>query len=340
MRRLELLGAGIALAAIIGAALTAFGASTTAVAVTSAPAVSAWWNVQNQGGVIAPPAPVGVSPADLFVEGAGGAQQAPSAPPPPFPSGVGSEGGADAIAGIALPIPSGAKVDQLILHFDGTAPVSPSVEACRATAPFGAQENGPWSDVPPYDCTTTSVGKLAPDGKSLLFADIGGLVKDGTLRVVMVPQFYDREVWQKPGADAITFTPPPPAFDLSALPQPAFPGTADTGAGAALAPLPPIGAAGPVGSISTPASPSVPAVPRATVSGPRVDAAGGVGDRVVAGVALLAALCLFALMTGANSTLMRRLFGARAAQALPGRGRDVRGVGRFARPRVGRPDSI
>jgi len=335
MRR-DLLGTGAALAAISAAVVSALGASTTAVADTTAPAVTAWWNVQNQG-IVAPPAPAGVNAGDLFVEGAGGDQKDPATPLPPFPSGVGTKGAADAISGLSLTIPSGAKVGLLTLHFDGSAPASPSVEACRATAPFGPQQNGPWSDVPPYDCTTTAVGKLAPDGKSILFADIGALVKDGRLTVVLVPQFYDREVWLKPGADAITFTPPPPTFDLAPTAQLTFPAPADTGV-AALPPAfvpPQTTLAPPAGSGTAPPTQRQP-----IVALPPVETLGSKNDRLIAAVLLVAALCLFALMMGANTTLMRRLFGARVAHAMPGHGSGVQGLGRFARPREGRPDSI
>jgi hypothetical protein len=62
--------------------------------------------------------------------------------------------------------------------------------------------------------------------------------------------------------------------------------------------------------------------------------------RIVAAIALLSSLCFFAFMMSANSTLWRRLFGARAAATIGGRSGGARGVGRFKSVRAGRPDAV
>jgi hypothetical protein len=321
------------------AAVAGLVATTPASAASVAPTVMAWWNVQNQG-VVPPPAPPGVNPGDLFVEGAGGNQ--PAAAPAPFPSGVGSQGAADAISGLTFNIGSGAKVEKLTLHFDGMAPVQSSVEACRATAPFGAQENGPWADVPPYDCTTTAVGKVAPDGQTIVFADIGALVKNGGLSVVLVPQFYDRQVWTKPAADALTFSPPAPKFDMAQQPLPAFDTASGFGSGATTGALP---APAPAFNPPAPASTSPPRPPVANgATRPILAAPGAAVDpnraRIVAALALVTSLSLFAFMMSVNTTLWRRLFGARAAAMVARQAGSARGVGRFKSVRAGRPDSV
>jgi hypothetical protein len=71
-------------------------------------------------------------------------------PAPPVSAG-GAPPGALAVAALRFPVPGGAQVGSLTLALGGLKPASVSVIACPVTGPFRPVENGPLSDVPPFD---------------------------------------------------------------------------------------------------------------------------------------------------------------------------------------------
>jgi hypothetical protein len=318
----------------------------------AAPAAAAWWNRQNTG-LLAPPPPTGVNPGDLFSEGAAGDRQAPVPPPPPF-ADLGAKGGADAIAALRFDLPPGATVEGLTLRYDGAAPASPNVVACATTAEFKPVDNGPWSEVPPYDCIKTAIGALGDDGKSLVFADIGALARGTRLSFVLVARYFDREVWLRPGADALKIRDPLPSFSFggTASQEPAAAASTPPAAGApqggqASVPGfegPPVPVFPPTGAVARTApqvSASVPALarPAGVAGGPA--ALDSTRSRVAAASFLVISLLVFALLTAADNLFLRRLLGMRLATADVGTGGPAgRGIGRFRRPRSGRPFSV
>ena len=319
-------------------------------AATIAPDVQAWWSLANTG--VAPPvAPPGVKADDLLVEGIEGTQKI--AVPAPFPSGIGDRGGADAIAGLRFTIPPGAAVGKLTLQFDGSAPSSVSVLACRTTSAFSPAQDGRWSDLPGYDCSVPSAGKLSDDGKSLEFPQISALVKGSTLSFVIVPDAVDHEVLAKPGPGALALRESLPSFNLASPAAAPLPPPADVPLSSAgsfgFAPVPSV----PIPAAAVPAPPAA-AGPAATAAQPApasktpavvaaIPAAGVTDDRrarIAAGLCLVAALAGFLLLAGADAPWLARLFGARRLPDAPAAAPRSRGVGRFARPRDGRPESL
>jgi hypothetical protein len=89
--------------------------------------------------------------------------------------------------------------------------------ACPLTGSFTPVENGPLSDVPPFDCTTHDTATLATDGASVSFAHLGGLVRAGSLSIVLLPGAADRVVLSRPGPAvlAVVPAPAPPPDDLA-----------------------------------------------------------------------------------------------------------------------------
>ena len=367
----------IAVLAGTAAAILAAGAapSLTARAASAGPDAQAWWYAGNVGnGTPTPPAPPGVAATDIVVQGAKGDQTlpssslvpgAPSPPATPFTS-LGNQGGATAIAALRFTVPAGAAIARLTLHYDGSPPPSgPQVAACKIPGgTFVVEQEGPFADVPSYDCTTPSIGSVGPDGSSLVFSDIGALASGQTLAVALVPIYPDQEAFAHPGSDALTFRSAPPAFDAGSSPSgptigaggPAaasggFP-SADGGIGggapfSAAAPgsLPPaLGAAVPTagtpGPQATPGAtgPSAPA--RASSAVAVAAAPNDTSARVAAVLALVAAAAGFAFLLFDRPRL-RLLLGGRPSMTPFNRSQQTTGgLGRFARPRTGQPPAL
>lgn len=218
-----------------------------------APTVTAWWSATNTV-----PAPPDVGKHDLLVQGAagdpggeapggeapggaapgGGAPGAEGVPPAPSPSpsgpsgpnGEGAHGGSTAIAGLRFEIPDGYQADELTLGLKGAKPPRTTVRACAATEPFEPASNGPFRDVPAYDCSGSLAGHLTEDGK-VVFGGVDRLARGGTLSIVLLPGHVDRLVIAKPGAGALTVhksAPPRQPF----APDSGLPAGGPSGAGA------------------------------------------------------------------------------------------------------------
>lgn len=327
-----------------------------------APDKYAWWDFGYQTAV--QPFAVTTNPDDLFVEGRqGNTPLTPTSPPPPFPSDVGSKGAAQAIGAISFTIPPGEQVESVTLLFasgsesancqydpSSSNPLGSScinVMACRTAPTFKAEVNGPWQDVPPYDCTVPSIGALSNDTKGVTFTDIGSLAQGNTLSFVIVPGFYDYEDFLKPGPGALTLLSSsstsfnlssgfPPSDTTSTLPG----GTAAyvPGASAPVSGGPTASSQPPSPTTSAPARSAAPTAPAAAVVSPP-----GALARWVAGAFLLVLLLALGVRPLLQKPGVRRALGLRLATAaavtgarpLPGRG-----VGRFVGPRTGRPHGL
>lgn len=255
--------------AAIALALCGGGVHRTA---AEAPSTTAWWSVA--GAANGAPVPPDVKPGDLLVEGVGGAPPAvPSAPAapvpvpapvpgapaapvpaPPPPSGApvpglptgGAPVGAFAVAALRFPVAEGAQVGTLTLGLDGLKPPAIGIVACPITAPFKPAENGPLSDVPPFDCTTSDTATLSKDGSTIGFAHLAPMVRGGSLSVLLLPGAADRVVLSRPTAAALAVIPAPPEPPGDLGPVPALPPPAAAPPPAASAPvLAPVTAAPP-----------------------------------------------------------------------------------------------
>jgi hypothetical protein len=155
----------------------------------NAPDVAAWWNAANVGDPApAPPAPPDVKEGDLLVQGSN---------PADVPSPLGAAPATTtAVAGLGFDLPPSALLGPLTLQIDGSAPPQVSVVACRATETFTSDENGPWSQVPPYDGNACVPGKLKDT--NVVFSDVDKLVSHNALRVLILPGPVDRVVFKPP----------------------------------------------------------------------------------------------------------------------------------------------
>ena len=347
-----------------------------------APDIAAWWYAGNPGSPApaAAPAPPDVPDGDLLVQGSNGGPALAQAQAQGVPSSAQGYPAptAQAIAGLRFALPTGSTAGTLTLGIDGQAPPSVSVVACAATAPFQDEQAGPWNHVPAYDCGQTVAGELSSDGKTVTFKGIGTLAQVGELSVVLVPGPLDRVVFAKPSSDALDVQEgaAPPAFG-SGVGGPsggAPPGASGSGfapaadgggvpaptdgGGGSFPSLPSAGDAGP--ATDSGQSPVVagsqpgPVAQQGPPSGPSRLAAQPASaseatsiSRLVAGIALAAALVGFVLLAGprtatATAEQPRTVGGVspppRRAFALPRRLDDVprdRGIGRFTSPRTG-----
>ncbi len=309
-----------------------------------APTQTAWWNTANSSAsptsLPAPP-DVDTTKHDLFVQGAAGTTGPAPTPPAPLPGPPAppnnAQGGVQALSAIRYEIPEGAAVEKLTLQIkSGSTPTSPAsppaptVVACALTAPtFKVEDNGPKEDIPTYDCTVQVPGTLNAAGDALEFKDIGRLAHGAVLQLVVVPGQADRVVFLHPDAASLLVSGGVPT--TTSLPPFSAAGTTSAGGAgynappvsAGEPPLPaPLPTAGsPSSSSSTaPVALTAPALPPASTA-----------TRLIVGLAALASIGAFAAMI----LLGPRTFGSQTEGAT-----HVRGIGRFAQPRAGRPPTI
>lgn len=176
------------------------------------PAASAWFDAgYPTAAAPKPPAPAGVGPDQLLVEGATMAALVAE----------------KALTALTFQIPKGATAATLVLDLvagastaqvTGKAPTGVTPQACPATGAFEAGGQQPFDAVPEHDCSgRTSFGALSSDGTKLVFADIGGLATGSALSVVLRPGTLgpERLVIDAPSTAALTLLPfdAAPAFD-------------------------------------------------------------------------------------------------------------------------------
>jgi hypothetical protein len=320
-----------------------------------APDVAAWWNAANVGnGAPAPPPPPDVPAGDLLVQGSNGNGSAPALPI------SGAPATSQAVAGLKFDLPDGATVGALTLTIDGTAPPSaPTIVACKATQGFAGVENGPWTSVPPSDCSQTSNPKL--DGTKLVFDDISKLVSNGQLLITLLPGALDRVIIKKPDDSALSVM-TSGGLGLSAPPLGAGTNAGPISSDAGSQPVAPVGGAAvlpPASGGDAGAAVAPPVIAPSQAAGQPATqplaATGGTGTgglsttqrRVLAGVVIALELLGFLLLMG-DRDVERLALAPAIATAAGGRLRppdrgghvsvgatSVSGVGRFRAERQG-----
>jgi hypothetical protein len=346
--------------AALGLALLLLGRVGAATATEPRLADAGWWWRLQAGLGVDLPAPPSVGPGQLPVQGAADGPTMVSALRFALPAGT------DAAAGATL----------TLTIAEGTVPAAPggSILACPTDGWFG-EEAGSWDRRPEGDCTASVPGSPSDDGATWAF-EVGLLVEDDELDVVLIPgPVEDLDavgapldvVFERPttgaldvGSSGDSFDAPEVVIDAAGTAAPAAaPPSADDPAFAA----PDLGSGDgtpPLASPSSPAPPPevVPGEPTGTVelegggSGiirPVVADAAREGARWI-GFLLLAAAAIGALWSslgpeggirGIGPLALAGAGGAPAgapdstgAEGRPG------GIGRFARPRAGRPPSL
>jgi hypothetical protein len=315
------------------AALAVLGVGALLAAVPAraeAPAAQGWWTSLHRTGAPAPPAPPDVAADDLLLQGGDPARALPD-------TGVVDRAPAPtALAALRFTVPPGADVGALVLQV-GPGAQAADVRAYPTGSAWVPAQGGPAEAAPVPDRSRYSQGALSADGTTLAFADAGRLVtEDGVLSVVLVPGPLDRVVVHRPGPATLAVTAPEGCFCSPSLPPVAAPPVV-------VAPAPaPVGAApvavAPVAAVPEPPQPLVVSPPPALVPS-RTQAAGRVvaddgRTRLLLGLEALLVLAFFGLL-GQGPLARLALLTGQAAQA-----RTARGVGRYAKERVGRPPSL
>lgn len=163
-----------------------------------------------------------------------------------------------AYAALSYLLLPGQTADKLILKVAPNTASSPgaTIAICPLkSSSFDAEQAGPISDAPAYDCTKKVVAALED---STFTASVGSLSSTGGLAVALLPgDATTRVVLSKPDASSLTTT-------ASAVAGPEFPVTDDSGADPASP-----GSVGTVGSALPPFQPSVPV--QAVAAPPVVD---------------------------------------------------------------------
>jgi len=242
-------GVRVAVAAGVGVvSLAGFSGPATA----QAPRLQGWWESTNPGGLpVAPPAAPDVPSDGLLV------QAGPSGP--------------SAYAALVYDLPADATAQSLTLQLaPGTLPsAAPTLTLCGLRQPsFAAQQGGPMSDAPAYDCGHTASAIL--DGSSFTFR-VGSLVSDGALAVAVLPgDASTRAALAQPTDSSLTVSSGSSALVTTVPPLDSGSAASAGGDGAATQAAPP--ALPGLTSVPAPASVDAAAVPAAQVA-PAADAA-------------------------------------------------------------------
>lgn len=301
----------------------------------AAPDAQGWWSALHRDGLAQPPAPPGVDPGELLVQGGDVRGQLPgmsAEQPQPL-----------AVAALRFTVDPDSAVTTLTLSVDGRAVVQ-DLRAYTAAEPFEPVENGPYEKAPDVVLDDVSQGVLSADGLSLSFPDVSRLVSaEGVLSIVLIAGPGDRAVLKAPGPDALGVVEPagPPAFPAPERFEPppvtssvpvgvpvVPPSTSSAFAPAALAP-PPV-AAGPA-DVASPAAaaPQVAPVVRRAVAA----AADDTRTRVLVLVEALLVGIFFGLLGYGPFAQLSRVTGLTTR---PRGAAAVQGIGRFAAVRSGR----
>ena len=324
MKRIALLGFAVLTALLVPAPEVS----------AAGPEAQGWWNALHRDGLAQPPAPPGVDPGELLVQGGdirGGLPGGAAAQPQPL-----------AVAALRFTVDPDSAVTTLALTLDGPA-AAQDLRAYTAAGPFEPVENGPYDKAPDVVLEDFSQGVLSADGLSLSFPDISRLVTtEGVLSIVLIAGPGDRAVLKPPGPDALgvveprgpaaapapeVFRPPPvtgaPSIGLPPVP----PSTSSAFAPAALAPPPP--AAAP--RAAPPAAPAPAVTP--VVRRDRSAAVDDTRTRIVVLVEALLVGIFFGLLGYGPFAWLSRVTGLTTR---PRGAAAVQGIGRFAAVRSGR----
>jgi hypothetical protein len=230
--------AAVLVAASGGLPIVLFG--WPAAAHAQAPEVSAWWNAANAGDPApAPPVPPDVKDGDLLVQGSNTAPASPLGAAPAT---------SQAVAGLSFELQPSDTVGALTLTIDGSPPPQVSVVVCKAAGSFTSTSNGAWSQVPPYDASKCVPGKLKDS--DVVFDQVGDLVDNVRLSVVVLPGPLDRVVFKAPNDQTLDVT-HGTGLGAAAPPLGAGVGAAPGGAGPAAPASSPVGGSGVVAPTTT-----------------------------------------------------------------------------------------
>lgn len=240
--------------ALVGCALLVAVLVPTPGASAAGPDARGWWSALHREGLAQPPAPPGVDPGELLVQGGDVRGRLPgqaTAQPQPM-----------AVAALRFTVGPDSAVTTLTLPVDGRAVVQ-DLRAYPAAEPFEPVENGPYEKAPAVVLDDFSHGVLSADGLSLSFPDVSRLLSpEGVLSIVLIAGPGDRAVLKAPGPDALGVVTPRGTSDVpddDGASPPARPGAAGA--------LPPGLPTGPPSTSSAFAPPSVAAAPP-PVTGP------------------------------------------------------------------------
>jgi len=172
----------------------AFGKSARA----DIPSEQGWWTSASPGGVggvaapASPPAPPDVPQNGLLVQGG-----------PTSTSGA-ADTGPFAYAALVYQLPGGATPGSLTLTVAPSSATTPSttLELCALrTQQFQAEQGGPMSDAPAFDCTKNVTA--APSSSSYQF-NVASLISNDALAVAILPTSpADRVVLAQPGDQSL-----------------------------------------------------------------------------------------------------------------------------------------
>lgn len=187
MRRLAVLSVLFGFAGALAVCFTMRGAPAAA----DSPEQQGWWTVLNPG--------------------TGGALPIPAQIPPDVPSnGLLVEGGSasspSAYAALLYSLGQGASASTLTLQVTGNSATTPNstLEICPLSSDsFTAEQGGPISGAPSYDCTKKVTASASSNGTSYQF-DASSLVSNGTLAVAVLPTSpTDRVVFNAPDSNSL-----------------------------------------------------------------------------------------------------------------------------------------
>jgi hypothetical protein len=311
----------VVVAALLGAVLLPAGPAHA-----DAAQAQGWWWVLHRAALPAPPAPPDVGETDLLLQG-GDLQRLVEPATPPAPTALGA---------LRFVVPAGDEVGTLVLKVAAGARAD-DVRAYPAAGTWAPAQAGAIEDAATPDLARFAPGYLAPDGTTLSFPEAGSLTgDDGVLSLVLVAGPTDRVVVHRPDATALTLTPaapsttPEPVPPSQPVPEPA-PGPVTAPQPVALPPVVPPAAAGPV----VPPPAVVPAAPAANAPvALRREVADDSRTRVLVLLEVLLLLVFFGLLGQGPLAVLGRRLGSTAPAPTE------RGVGRFRRPREGRPPRL
>jgi hypothetical protein len=287
-----------------------------------------WWKAQPDAAVTVPPPPT-VPQGGLYV--------------------AADPSGATAVSALRFDVVRGAIPRTLLLRVS-SAQGTPALRACRASSSWSRAQGGPYSASPTIDCTASTAGAASRDGSSFSFS-VGSLSRNGQVDVVVLPAVGAtafQVAFQAPPADTLDVVSAPPTTRETSRRQseseaaPRFNGSQNRIAIGSAPGSSPEAQPARAGAFESPSSiqafePSRSAVPPYRNANPR------------SGTAL--SLLLLVAMTLGYHQLRRvpvrqpHLLGG-SAQTQTQVGVDVvvqvppRGIGRFARPREGRPPTV
>ena len=304
-----------------------------------APEATAWWWAASPDALALPAsAPSPVEPGGLYVAGE-----------PTGPAGK---------SALRVPVDDNQAVDELVLVIDTDertgqpkAQGDVAVEACAATRVWAPEEGGPMARAPACEPGSFAFGSVA-DGKVRF--RVGGLVRNGMLNIVIQPTLGKvfQVAFEKPGKDAIVMTTYAGQSDDGGAPA-GYEDFAAFDPGAAFGvPVEPVAPPSVFEAVPLPTAPAAVA-PSAPATGPSVNVPASTvppGARrastertpqVVSAMVLVGLILMYLGLLQAPGHIpqllgpFRRESVAPAVPAPTAIGELPRGIGRFARPRLG-----